>query len=463
MAVERYTYPFTAIVGQERMKLALVLNAINPAIGGVLIRGEKGTAKSTAVRALARLLPQQEVVEGCRFGCSPDGDLCWECLERLAAGPLPRTWRRMRVVELPINASEDRVVGTIDLEAALRHGARRFEPGVLAEANRNILYVDEVNLLDDHIVDVLLDAAAMGVNTVEREGVSVSHPSRFILVGTMNPEEGELRPQLLDRFGLCVDVEGIRDLDQRVEISLRAAAWQRQDPDFLARWQAEDGAIATELATALDLFPTVQLGPEQTRMISSICLRARVKGHRGDVVTQRTTRAIAAWREHRDPDGDDVFDAASLALAHRAQAPIERGEEEPATTEGEQQQEPGEPSAEQVSSADQSGADAGEEAGSDAEPSDAEGGQQAAGTDQGTASGSETGGEGPKDADDPFQIRKLELPKKRPPRRQTGKRAVSKSNDRRGRYVRAQTQERVNDLAVDATVRAAAPFQRKRG
>ena len=198
MALDRYSYPFTAIVGQEEMKLALVLNAINPTIGGVLIRGEKGTGKSTAVRALARLLPDQQVVEGCHFGCHPEDveSLCTDCRFRFEDGenPLPRTQRRMRVVELPINASEDRVVGTIDLEAALKEGSRRFEPGVLAEANRNILYVDEVNLLDDHIVDVLLDSAAMGINTVEREGVSFSHPSRFILVGTMNPEEGELRP-----------------------------------------------------------------------------------------------------------------------------------------------------------------------------------------------------------------------------------------------------------------------------
>src|SRR5579864_1493606 len=227
MAIDRYSYPFTAIVGQEEMKLALVLNAINPSIGGVLIRGEKGTGKSTAVRALAKLLPDQQVVEGCRFGCHPDDpeDWCLDCRERARAGALPVTTRRMRVVELPINASEDRVVGTIDLEAALKEGSRRFEPGVLAEANRNILYVDEVNLLDDHLVDVLLDAAAMGVNVIEREGVSYSHPSRFILVGTMNPEEGELRPQLLDRFGLCVDVEGIRDLDQRVAIVEKRSKW----------------------------------------------------------------------------------------------------------------------------------------------------------------------------------------------------------------------------------------------
>src|SRR3981081_2735253 len=246
MAIDRYSYPFTAIVGQERMKLALVLNAINPAIGGVLIRGEKGTAKSAAVRARPRLLPDQDVVEACLFGCHPeDRDaLCTDCQERLASGedPLPRTRRGRRVVELPINASEDRVVGTIDLEAALREGSRRFEPGVLAEANRNILYVDEVNLLDDHIVDVLLDAAAMGVNVVEREGVSVTHPARFILVGTMNPEEGELRPQLLDRFGLCVDVEGIADADLRVEIAERDAAFRSGVPAFADEYRQTDRA-----------------------------------------------------------------------------------------------------------------------------------------------------------------------------------------------------------------------------
>src|SRR5260370_29019720 len=242
MAIDRYSYPFTAIVGQDDMKLALVLNAIHPAIGGVLIRGEKGTGKASAVRALAHLLPDQQVVEGCHFGCHPDDpeDWCADCRERSIGGELPVTTRRMRVVELPINASEDRVVGTIDLEAALKEGSRKFEPGVLAEANRNILYVDEVNLLDDHIVDVLLDAAAMGVNTVEREGVSGSHPSRFILVGTMNPEEGELRPQLLDRFGRCVDVEGIRDLDQRVAIVGKRSVWD-DDPQQSVAQHARSG------------------------------------------------------------------------------------------------------------------------------------------------------------------------------------------------------------------------------
>src|SRR6202171_4562215 len=217
----RQPYPFTSIVGQDQMKLALVLNAINPRIGGGLVRGQRGAAKSTAVRALAAPLRDHAVVVACHYSWAPDraADLCPDCRARLDAGEdLPSASTRMRVVELPVGASEDRVVGSIDIEAAIRHGERRFEPGLLAEANRNILYVDEVNLLDDHLVDVLLDAAAMGVNTVEREGVSHTHPARFILVGTMNPEEGELRPQLLDRFGLCVDVRGAMAIKERVRI-----------------------------------------------------------------------------------------------------------------------------------------------------------------------------------------------------------------------------------------------------
>ena len=206
-------YPFTAIVGQEDMKLSLILNVINPALGGVLIKGEKGTAKSTAVRALAELLPPLPAVQGCKFHCDPhSSQLCDECAAKLAsAGSLPEETLQMRVVELPVSATEDRVVGTLDIEHAIKHGEKKFEAGILAQANRNILYVDEINLLDDHVVDVLLDAAAMGVNTVEREGVSYSHPARFVLVGTMNPEEGDIRPQLLDRFGLSVVVTGEHD------------------------------------------------------------------------------------------------------------------------------------------------------------------------------------------------------------------------------------------------------------
>jgi magnesium chelatase subunit I len=324
MAVDRYSFPFTAIVGQERMKMALVLNAINPTIGGVLIRGEKGTAKSTAVRALARLLPEQEVVAGCHFGCHPRDleTLCSECRDRLAAGekPLPSTTRRMRVVELPINASEDRVVGTIDLEAALKEGSRKFEPGVLAEANRNILYVDEVNLLDDHIVDVLLDAAAMGVNVVEREGVSVMHPARFILVGTMNPEEGELRPQLLDRFGLCVDVEGIRDLDQRVAIVEQRAGWEDDPSGFYERNAGAEDEIRVRIAEGISTFPEVNLPRQILRLIAQLSIALEVDGHRSDLVCARAAQAKAAYDSAEEVDLGHVTDVAEMVYAHRLRA-----------------------------------------------------------------------------------------------------------------------------------------------
>src|SRR3979411_1298860 len=319
MSIDRYSYPFTAIVGQEEMKLALVLNAITPSIGGVLITGEKGTGKSPAVRALAKLLPDQQVVEGCHFGCHPDDpeDWCADCRERATSGALPVTTRRMRVVELPINASEDRVVGTIDLEAALKEGSRRFAPGGRAEANRNILYVDEVNLLDDHIVDVLLDAAAMGINTVEREGVSVSHPSRFILVGTMNPEEGETRPQLLARFGLCVDVEGIRDLDQRVAIVEKRAVWE-DDPDLFSQQHAEEEQAArSQSAEAIATFPEVNLPRSILRLIAQISIALEVDGPRSDTVAGGAQQDTTAYDSSEQVAVKNVGDVAETVFAHR--------------------------------------------------------------------------------------------------------------------------------------------------
>jgi magnesium chelatase subunit I len=319
----RSVFPFTAIVGQEPMREALVLNAINPAIGGVLIRGEKGTAKSTAVRALAKLLPELDVVADCRFGCPPEAPelQCAECEARRAEGEeLPRSKRRMRVVELPINASEDRVVGAIDIEAAIKKGQKEFEPGVLAEANRNILYVDEVNLLDDHIVDVLLDAAAMGTNTVEREGVSVSHPARFILVGTMNPEEGELRPQLLDRFGLCVDVEGLHDVRQRVEIVERREAYE-DDPDaFVTEWEPRERAEAERIGHAITALPDVAIERDLLVAIAKLGIELEVDGHRADIVTRKAAQAFAAHEGRDRATLDDVEHVAPMVLAHRVRA-----------------------------------------------------------------------------------------------------------------------------------------------
>ena len=263
------------------MKTALVLNAVNPGIGGVLIRGERGTAKSTAVRALAGLLPEIEAVAGCRFSCSPgSGDLlCDECRARQLAGEhLLRLSRPMRVIELPINATEDRVVGTIDIERAIKQGELSFEPGILGEANRNLLYVDEVNLLDDHLVDVLLDAAAMGVNIVEREGISVMHPSRFILVGTMNPEEGDLRPQLLDRFGLCVDVVGLRSVDERVAVMERDIA-QQADP-LSQRGSSQEGEdrLRAIIVKAQELLPLVEVSAEMRWLIALACIDSGALG-----------------------------------------------------------------------------------------------------------------------------------------------------------------------------------------
>src|SRR5512137_1108354 len=244
-------YPFTAVVGQDRMRRALVLNAVNPRIGGVLIRGERGTAKSTAARALAALLPQVRVVDDCRFGCDPDKPATWctECRERFAASnhQLPSHERKTPFVNLPVSATEDRVVGTLDIEQAIQKGERHFEPGVLASANRGLLYIDEVNLLDDHVVDLLLDSAAMGMNIVEREGISFSHPARFILVGTMNPEEGDLRPQLLDRFALSVDITGIRDARERVLIMERNIAYETDQDKFRESWMQKEQELSHQI------------------------------------------------------------------------------------------------------------------------------------------------------------------------------------------------------------------------
>lgn len=323
------TYPFSAIVGQEAMKLALVLNAVNPSIGGVLIKGEKGTAKSTAVRALANVLPQFEAVADCPYSCHPDRlDLmCRDCTTRYNTDPasLPRTRRKMRVVNLPINASEDRVVGTLDLEQALKQGELRFAPGVLAEANRNILYVDEVNLLDDHIVDLLLDAAAMGQNIVEREGISYSHPSRFILIGTMNPEEGDLRPQLLDRFGLSVEIGGIRNVAERVEIVERRRLYEQDPESFALRYADEETQLTRTISEAIDRLPELSIERPLLELIARLNIELEIDGHRGDLVIGKAAQTNAAYHSAPGVTAADIRKVAEMALSHRLRRnPLER-------------------------------------------------------------------------------------------------------------------------------------------
>ncbi|MFF9572134.1 putative cobaltochelatase [Streptomyces sp. NPDC014685] len=308
-------YPFTAIVGQDDLRLGLLLNAVSPAVGGVLVRGEKGTAKSTAVRALAALMPDVPVVPGCRFSCDPASPdpACPDGPHEAGDG----VSRGARMVELPVGASEDRLVGALDIERALAEGVKAFEPGLLAAANRGILYVDEVNLLHDHLVDVLLDAAAMGASYVEREGVSVRHAARFLLVGTMNPEEGELRPQLLDRFGLTVEVAASRDTDQRVEVVRRRLAYDADPAGFAAEWAAEEGALRERIAAARALLPEVRLGDGALRQIAATCAAFEVDGMRADIVMARTATALAAWAGRTDVLAEDVRQAALLALPHR--------------------------------------------------------------------------------------------------------------------------------------------------
>ncbi|MET9512597.1 putative cobaltochelatase [Streptomyces flavidovirens] len=308
-------YPFTAIVGMDDLRLGLLLNAVSPAVGGVLVRGEKGTAKSTAVRALSALMPEVAVVAGCRFSCDPGSPdpACPDGPHEVAGG----VSRPARMVELPVGASEDRLVGALDIERALAEGVKAFEPGLLADAHRGILYVDEVNLLHDHLVDLLLDAAAMGASYVEREGVSVRHAARFLLVGTMNPEEGELRPQLLDRFGLTVEVAASRETDQRVEVVRRRLAYDDDPAAFAAKWAGEEAALRARIVAARALLPEVRLGDGALRQIAATCAAFEVDGMRADIVMARTATALAAWAGRTDVLAEDVRQAALLALPHR--------------------------------------------------------------------------------------------------------------------------------------------------
>lgn len=316
----RVVFPFTAIVGQDEMKLSLLLNVIDPKIGGVMIMGDRGTGKSTTIRALADLLPEIDVVDGDPFNSDPNdpdlmSDRVKEQLEQQRAIAIAK--KKVPMVDLPLGATEDRVCGTIDIEKALSEGVKAFEPGLLAKANRGILYVDEVNLLDDHLVDVLLDSAASGWNTVEREGISIRHPARFVLVGSGNPEEGELRPQLLDRFGMHAEIHTVKEPALRVEIVEQRAEFDQNSEQFLEKYQIEQEALQKKLVSAQKLLSSVTLTKDLKIKISEVCSELDVDGLRGDIVTNRAAKALAAYEGRTEVTVDDIRRVITLCLRHR--------------------------------------------------------------------------------------------------------------------------------------------------
>jgi Mg-chelatase subunit ChlI len=318
--MERQIFPFSALVGQEKLKTGLLLNAVDPAIGGILVSGQKGTGKSTAVRALARVLPQIEVVKDCPYNCAPDevDNLCSSCTDSYRSGRTFETeMRPMPLVELPLSATEDRVVGTLHIEQVLKTGTRRFEPGLLASANRGILYVDEVNLLDDHLVDILLDAAASGINNVERESISYFHPSRFMLIGTMNPEEGELRPQFLDRFGLSLLVSGVENPLQRRLIVDRRIEFDTNPQRFIDGYEEDETLLSDQIGAARSALQSVEIPGDMVEMAVALSTEVRAQGHRAEIAIIKAARALAAFLERAVVGPEHVIEAARFVLPHR--------------------------------------------------------------------------------------------------------------------------------------------------
>lgn len=458
-------FPFTAIVGQTAMKRALLLNAVNPKIGGVLVRGKKGTAKSTAVRSLAALLPEVTVVQGCPYNCSPEErqGLCGRCEPQ--AVDTQTVIRQIPIVDLPVGATEDRLVGSLDIEEAIKTGNRVFEPGLIAATHRGILYIDEVNLLNDHLVDILLDAAAMGRNYVEREGISVTHRSEFILVGTMNPEEGDLRPQLLDRFGLAVEVDGRFTPEERQEVVKRRIAYEADPQGFMTQWQGPEQEERERVLRSQALLPKVVVSDDILALITSICAEYDVDGMRGDIVMYKTAATIAAYEERTEVSAEDVREAAQLALLHRQrrqpfQQPNLATEQLDSMVDDFQGQD------HQRESQDSSQNDQGE---GDSEPSDLsppdldqpELEQDEAENDPDNSGPGSLGQEQQFEVGDPFAIRPLNLkPPDQRSRRASGRRNVTITDSSAGRYVRSRLPEgKASSLALDATLRAAAPHQ----
>ncbi|MGB5156947.1 magnesium chelatase subunit D family protein [Desulfobacterium sp. N47] len=457
-------YPFSAIVGQDQLKQALILNAVNPAVGGVLIRGEKGTAKSTAVRALAALLPEISVVRGCPYSCDPGRlhDFCDLC--RQNDGSIQESLRQTRVITLPLNATEDRVAGGIDFNQAIKKGRRVLQPGLLAKAHRGILYVDEVNLLDDHIVDIILDAAASGRNVIEREGISFAHSSRFILVGTMNPEEGELRPQLLDRFGLCAEISSEKDPENRATLIQRREEFDADPSGFIRRFESENNRIARQIVVASEFLNSITMPRHIRTLICEICTENNVAGHRADLVIEQAARAMAAFREHAEVTIDDIREVAMLALTHRKREAAPSPPPLPPQHDHDQKEEP--PS--------EDNADEQEDSRENQEQDSRESGQgnQPEETGPPADSWESRPDSQPNDQErkndvidqifetgETFKVKKFTTPKDRVLRRGSGRRSRTRIAQKQGRYVKSTSVAGTGDVALDATLRAAAPHQ----
>lgn len=442
--MKRKYYPFSAIVGQEQLKKALLLNAVNPRIGGVLVRGEKGTAKSTAVRALGALLA------AARNGSGGDGEV---------------------VVTLPLNATEEMVAGGIDFQQTMKQGQRVFQPGLLAKAHEGILYVDEVNLLDDHLVDIVLDAASSGQNRVEREGITLSHPALFVLAGTMNPEEGELRPQLLDRFGLCVEVHGEQEPEGRVELMLRRESFDAAPEEFSEEYGRDERRIGESIASAKTLLPSVRMPSHLRGFISELCHTSNVAGHRADLVIEQAARANAALRGAREVSVEDITEVAPLALVHRRRDPAPPEEQQPQPEEREQEQqeleERNQGEDEQQQDEQQRPEEAREpEQGDEGRDDDSSGDEpqppETPEPEELSGQPEEPGKDEVFSIGQSFRVRSIATPKDRKMRRGSGKRSRSRVSQKQGRYTKSTMPRGSNDIALDATLRAAAPFQRHR-
>lgn len=447
---KRVVFPFTAIVGQEKMKKALVLNAINPQVGGVLIRGEKGTGKSTAVRALAELLMEIEVVLGCPFNCNPRdiSEMCPSCRQKVLAfqgkgkAVLKTEKRRIRVVDLPLGSTEDRLLGSLDIEIAIKEGKKSLEPGIMADVHRGILYVDEINLLDDHVVDILLDSATSGVNVVEREGISFSHPARFILVGTMNPEEGDLRAQLLDRISLHVPTEALKDVDERVKITLLRNKFEKDPEKFLKEYEPENEKLRKKIKKAGKLLESVTLGERTQKLICKMCKELDVEGHRPDIMMARTAMTLTAYYGKKEIGQEEIKEAAEFILPFRVRRnPF--GDEE-------QRENMFDDIIDQIA----------EELDNEPPPMNNQDDTELEDTEDAEEVDGKVHKVG-KPVEIPKEINKRK--RDRTLRSGSGKRVKTLSTGRKGRYLKHKTpKEDTTDIAFDATVRASAVHQKRR-